>query len=88
MNGYEAIAKIMKMEGIEWMACYPANPLIEATAKENIRPILFRHERGGIMAADGFSRQSSLPPFPPLRRGSSIMPSPSALSRIQRLIRS
>jgi thiamine pyrophosphate-dependent acetolactate synthase large subunit-like protein len=58
MNGYEAIAKIMKIEGIDWMACYPANPLIEATAKEGIRPILFRHERGGIMAADGFSRQS------------------------------
>ncbi|MSQ08601.1 MAG: thiamine pyrophosphate-requiring protein [Dehalococcoidia bacterium] len=58
MNGYEAMAKIMKIEGIEWMACYPSNPLIEATAKEGIRPILFRHERGGIMAADGFSRQS------------------------------
>ena len=57
MNGYEAIAKIMKMEGTEWMACYPSNPLIEAVAKEGIRPILFRHERGGIMAADGFSRQ-------------------------------
>ncbi len=57
MNGYEAIARIMKMEGIEWMSCYPSNPLIEAVAKEGIRPILFRHERGGIMAADGYSRQ-------------------------------
>ncbi len=57
MNGYEAIARTMRIEGVEWMACYPSNPLIEACAKESIRPILFRHERGGIMAADGYSRQ-------------------------------
>ena len=56
MNGHEAIAKILKTEGFEWLACFPANPLIEAVAKEGIRPIVFRQERGGIMAADGFSR--------------------------------
>jgi thiamine pyrophosphate-dependent acetolactate synthase large subunit-like protein len=56
MNGYEAIAKILKQEGVEWIACFPANPLIEAVAKEGIRPFVFRQERGGIMAADGFSR--------------------------------
>jgi thiamine pyrophosphate-dependent acetolactate synthase large subunit-like protein len=56
MNGHEAIAKILKIEGFEWLACFPANPLIEAVAKEGIRPIVFRQERGGIMAADGFSR--------------------------------
>ena len=56
MNGYEAIAKILKMEGFEWLACFPSNPLIEAVAKEGIRPIVFRQERGGIMAADGYSR--------------------------------
>ena len=56
MNGYEAIAKILKQEGVEWMACFPANPLIEAIAKEGIKPFVFRQERGGIMAADGFSR--------------------------------
>lgn len=56
MNGYEAIAKILKQEGVEWMACFPANPLIEAVAKEGIKPFVFRQERGGIMAADGFSR--------------------------------
>ena len=38
------------------MACFPANPLIEAAANAGIRPIVFRQERGGIMAADGFSR--------------------------------
>ena len=56
MNGYDAIANILKKEGFEWMACFPANPLIEAVAKTGIRPIVFRQERGGIMAADGFSR--------------------------------
>ena len=56
MNGFEAIANILKKEGFEWMACFPANPLIEAAANAGIRPIVFRQERGGIMAADGFSR--------------------------------
>jgi len=41
------------------MACFPANPLIEAAAKIGIRPIVFRQERGGINAIDGFSRQTS-----------------------------
>ena len=58
MNGIEYIARILKMEGVEWMACFPNNPLIEAAAKEGIRPITFRHERGAVMAADGFSRIS------------------------------
>ena len=56
MNGHEAIAKILKAEGFEWLACFPSNPIIEAVAKEGIRPIVFRQERGGIMAADGYSR--------------------------------
>ena len=56
MNGYEAVAKILKKEGFEWLACFPSNPIIEAVANEGIRPIVFRQERGGIMAADGYSR--------------------------------
>ena len=58
MNGNELIAQILKREGVEWLACYPSNPLIEAVAKLGIRPIAFRHERGAVMAADGFSRTS------------------------------
>ena len=57
MNGYDAIAQMLKLEGFEWLACFPSNPLIEAVAKVGIRPIVFRQERAGIMAADGFSRQ-------------------------------
>ncbi len=57
MNGFDVVAKTLVAEGVEWMACFPANPLIEAAAKVGIRPIVFRQERGGINAADGFSRQ-------------------------------
>ena len=32
MNGFELIAKTLKAEGVEWIACYPSNPLIEAAA--------------------------------------------------------
>ena len=55
MNGFELIAKTLKAEGGEWIACYPSNPLIEAAAKEDIRIVAFRHERGALMAADGYS---------------------------------
>jgi acetolactate synthase-1/2/3 large subunit len=58
MNTNEAVARILKLEGVEWVACFPSNNLIEAVAKEGIRPIMFRHERGAIMAADGFSRMN------------------------------
>ena len=40
------------------MPLYPSNPLIEAVAKEGIRPVAFRHERGAVMAADGYGRVS------------------------------
>ena len=56
MNVLEAVARILKSEGVEWVSCYPSNELIEAVAAEGIRTIMFRQERGAIMAADGFSR--------------------------------
>ncbi len=58
MDGNELIARILRREGVEWLACFPNNPLIEAAAKVGIRPVAFRHERGAVMAADGFSRVS------------------------------
>ncbi len=56
MNGYDFVAKLLKKEGFDWIACFPDNALINACAQAGVRPIVFRHERGGIMAADGFSR--------------------------------
>jgi len=63
MNGFEYIANILKTEGVQWISCFPSNPIIEAVAKEGIRPIAFRHERGAVMAADGFSRVSDRKQF-------------------------
>ena len=58
MNGTEFIARILKLEGVTEMTCFPSNALIEAAAREGIRPVMFRHERGAIMAADGSRRMS------------------------------
>ena len=58
MTGYDYIAQILKSEGVEWLACFPQTPMIEAAATAGIRPIMFRHERGAVMAADGYSRTS------------------------------
>jgi len=56
MNGADVVAEILKREGTEFLACYPRNPLIEACAAIDIRPILCRQERVGVGMADGFSR--------------------------------
>lgn len=58
MNGIELIARILRTEGVAEMTCFPNNPLIEEAAKLGIRPIMFRHERGAVMAADGYGRVS------------------------------
>ena len=63
MTGTELIAKILKQEGIDMVTCFPSNELIEALSKEDIRPVMFRHERGAIMAADGFSRMNDRKKF-------------------------
>ena len=58
MNVMETVARILKIEGVEWVSCFPSNELIETVAKEGIRTVMFRHERGAVMAADGFSRMN------------------------------
>jgi acetolactate synthase I/II/III large subunit len=56
MNGAGLVAEILKREGTEFLACYPRNPLIEACAALDIRPILCRQERVGVGMADGYTR--------------------------------
>jgi acetolactate synthase I/II/III large subunit len=56
MKGFEIIARVLKAEGVEFIACYPRNPVIEACAKVGIRPVVCRQERVGLAIADGFSR--------------------------------
>ena len=56
MKVIDAIARILKLEGAEYLYAYPTTPLIEAAAKTDIRPVLCRQERVGVGIADGYAR--------------------------------
>ena len=45
MKILDAVARILKEEGIQWVGCFPSNNLIEAVAQAGINPIMFRQER-------------------------------------------
>ncbi|HYZ31785.1 MAG TPA: thiamine pyrophosphate-requiring protein [Crenalkalicoccus sp.] len=55
----EAIAEIMKREGVEILCGYPVNHLIEFAAAKDIRPVMVRQERIGLHMADAISRVTS-----------------------------
>ncbi len=55
----DAIAEILKREGIEILCGYPVNHLIEYAAAADIRPVMVRQERIGIHMADAISRLTS-----------------------------
>jgi thiamine pyrophosphate-dependent acetolactate synthase large subunit-like protein len=59
MNVAAAIAEILKREGVTFLIGYPVNPIIEAAAAADIRPIIVRQERTGLHMADAVSRISS-----------------------------
>jgi acetolactate synthase-1/2/3 large subunit len=59
MRVNQAIAEILKREGVDQLFAYPLNPLIEAAAEVDIRPIIVRQERTGVHMADAFSRLTS-----------------------------
>jgi acetolactate synthase-1/2/3 large subunit len=52
----DAIVRILKIEGTEFLSAYPTTPVIEAAAKADIRPVLCRQERVGVGIADGYAR--------------------------------
>ena len=54
-----AIAEILRREGVEFIVAYPVNPIIEAAAEIDIRTIIVRQERVGLHMADAFSRLNS-----------------------------
>ncbi len=59
MKVVDAIAQILKAEGVEILFAYPVNPIIESAANLDIRTIIVRQERIGLHMADAFSRMSS-----------------------------
>ena len=59
MKVVDAVAKVLKAEGVEYLFAYPVNPIIEAAAKLDIRPIIVRQERIGLHMADAVSRMTS-----------------------------
>jgi acetolactate synthase-1/2/3 large subunit len=56
LRGAEAIARILELEGSEYVFCYPDNRIIEAAAERKIRPLMPRTERTAVSMADGYSR--------------------------------
>ena len=59
MKVADAIAHVLKEEGVEILFSYPVNPIIEAAAVADIRTIIVRQERIGLHMADAYSRLSS-----------------------------
>src|SRR5262245_39137280 len=56
MKIVDAIAEILKREGVEFLSAYPTTSVIDATAAAGIRSVLCRQERVGVGIADGFTR--------------------------------
>ena len=52
MRVVDAIAEILRREGVEFLSCYPTTVMIEAAAAIGIRPVLCRQERVGVDIAD------------------------------------
>ena len=56
MRTLDAIAHILKKEGIEYLSAFPTTSVIESAADIGVRPIICRQERVGVGIADGYSR--------------------------------
>lgn len=56
MRVLDAIAHIMKKEGVGFLSAYPTTALIESAAEVGIQPIICRQERVGVGIADGYAR--------------------------------
>ncbi len=59
MKAGEAIAEILKREGVEIIFGYPVNHILEFAARAGIRPVIVRQERIGLHMADAMSRLTS-----------------------------
>ena len=54
----DAIAAVLKREGVEIVFGYPRNQILEAAARIDIRTVIVRQERTGLHMADAVSRMS------------------------------
>ena len=59
LNVPQAVAEVLKREGVEILLAYPVNRIIEAAAAVDIRPVIVRQERVGLHMADAISRVTS-----------------------------
>ncbi len=59
MKVVDAVAHVLKAEGVEYLFAYPVNPIIESAAKLDIRTVIVRQERVGLHMADALGRLSS-----------------------------
>jgi len=59
MKTADAIAEILRREGVEWVIGYPVNHILERGAALGLRPIIVRQERTGLHMADAISRVTS-----------------------------
>src|SRR5947208_169237 len=59
MKVTNAIAQILKKEGVEFLIGYPVNPIIEGAAEADIRTIMVRQERIGLHMCDAVAKVTS-----------------------------
>jgi thiamine pyrophosphate-dependent acetolactate synthase large subunit-like protein len=59
MKGSQAVAEVLRREGVDTIFCFPANKMIDTAAAAGIRPIVGRQERSVINMADAYSRTSN-----------------------------
>jgi acetolactate synthase I/II/III large subunit len=56
MRTADAIAEILKREGVSTLFCFPTTSIIENAVAAGITPVICRQERVGVDMADGFAR--------------------------------
>jgi acetolactate synthase-1/2/3 large subunit len=59
LNLGQALASILRKEGVDNLFCYPTTKIIDEAALAGIRPLVVRQERSGLHMADACSRLSS-----------------------------
>jgi thiamine pyrophosphate-dependent acetolactate synthase large subunit-like protein len=59
VKGSQAVAEVLRREGVDTVFCFPANKMIDTAAAAGIRPVVGRQERSVINMADAYSRISN-----------------------------